>query len=169
MSVFSMMLALSVSSFFWSYAQARGAALKPCVGWAATSGAVGRDRRRTSRCFRREKRSRELGPCFPGIVQSLWEERSSIIPVPRPHVDENDIPQVSLLSIDIAANIEDSPTAPPNSSLHPYALNNASTMSHGEDRHPYGAQMSHRIPHETQTPIYAQIPGDANSFARPPF
>jgi cell fate regulator YaaT (PSP1 superfamily) len=52
---------------------------------------------------------------------------------------------------------------------NPYALNNAYTMSYGEDRDPYGAQMPYRIPYETYTPNYPQIPGVANSFAQPPY
>ncbi|SMQ45436.1 unnamed protein product [Zymoseptoria tritici ST99CH_3D7] len=52
---------------------------------------------------------------------------------------------------------------------NPYALNNAYTMSYGEDRDPYGAQMPYRIPYETYTPNYPQIPGVANSFAQPQF
>lgn len=48
---------------------------------------------------------------------------------------------------------------------NPYAMNSAYTMSYGEDRDPYGAQMPYQIPYDTYNPNYPAIPGVSNSFA----
>ncbi|EME46090.1 hypothetical protein DOTSEDRAFT_70175 [Dothistroma septosporum NZE10] len=48
---------------------------------------------------------------------------------------------------------------------NPYAVNSAYTMSYGEDRDPYGAQMPYQIPYDTYNPNYPAIPGVSNSFA----
>lgn len=49
--------------------------------------------------------------------------------------------------------------------FNPYAINNAYTMSYGEDRDPYGAHMPYEIHYDTYTPNYPAIPGVTNSFA----